>query len=474
MLKASINNKDNEIIKLNGIIEELKAKLKSFDFEKMSFTILIEEFNKYKNSIENTVNTASQSSMKEIEKLLKENEENKVKLSSQENYFQKLLREISSFKSLNSAKDEEINNKINAIKLLKNTITTLKQQLYQKEQNQSMFESKSKDSFERLKLIEQKIKDYEVKLNSYRELIKEKEKEIQELRNLLNEKDIKLKENDEKMRESIRQVDVFSSELKMIKTIKETLEKEAIARITQIDYLKDQIINNANNNSGVHQYTPDTSDKIDQMFAQYINMVNCPIKLTRVGDGQYIFGSKKIYAKIQNERLIIRVGGGFMMIDEFLSTYTGSELAKINKLEELKTARKEYANIESNDNSILKELKDNSIVQYDSSVQKENVSASQKSLSPNRIGNNNDNHHKEKSVLDIKFPSKIGQRAISPIGKINGTNRTKVLKNKEINNIKAALNQKNGEQGAPLNVAKRVVTKGNISVQSESRLVEQK
>jgi hypothetical protein len=44
-----------------------------------------------------------------------------------------------------------------------------------------------------------------------------------------------------------------------------------------------------------------------------------PIK--KLGNGYYIFGTRKIYAKILNGKLVIRVGGGYMVIEEFISTY---------------------------------------------------------------------------------------------------------------------------------------------------------
>jgi hypothetical protein len=40
-----------------------------------------------------------------------------------------------------------------------------------------------------------------------------------------------------------------------------------------------------------------------------------------IGEGVYTFGSKKIYVKIENNHLCIRVGGGYLMIDEFLKKY---------------------------------------------------------------------------------------------------------------------------------------------------------
>lgn len=45
-----------------------------------------------------------------------------------------------------------------------------------------------------------------------------------------------------------------------------------------------------------------------------------------------MFGTKKIYAKILNGKLVIRVGGGFMIIEEFIATYAEAEMNKINKM----------------------------------------------------------------------------------------------------------------------------------------------
>ena len=76
-------------------------------------------------------------------------------------------------------------------------------------------------------------------------------------------------------------------------------------------------------------YVPDTSDEVDQMLAKFINLSNCPVPIKRLGGGYYLFGTKKIFAKILNGRLVIRVGGGYMVIDEFIQTYAQQELLKI-------------------------------------------------------------------------------------------------------------------------------------------------
>jgi hypothetical protein len=48
--------------------------------------------------------------------------------------------------------------------------------------------------------------------------------------------------------------------------------------------------------------------------------------------GVYLFGTRKMYVKILERKLMIRVGGGYIDIDEYMVGYTDSELAKVQKL----------------------------------------------------------------------------------------------------------------------------------------------
>jgi len=62
-------------------------------------------------------------------------------------------------------------------------------------------------------------------------------------------------------------------------------------------------------------------DLVDELFAEYINKLNCPVPINRLGNNQYTFGTRKIYAKVINGKLVIRVGGGYMGIEEFMMYY---------------------------------------------------------------------------------------------------------------------------------------------------------
>ena len=66
-------------------------------------------------------------------------------------------------------------------------------------------------------------------------------------------------------------------------------------------------------------------DNVDEMLANVINIKSCDVPISRMSDGNYIFGTKKIHVRIMNNKLVVRVGGGYRSMDEFISTYVDSE-----------------------------------------------------------------------------------------------------------------------------------------------------
>jgi len=98
-----------------------------------------------------------------------------------------------------------------------------------------------------------------------------------------------------------------------------------------------RIIKNLNKQLGKAtkaNYAAARGDAVDKMLAEYLNQFGTRVPIKRLGKGFYLFGTKKIYAKIMNGRLVVRVGGGYMVIDEFVATYEEPELTKLYKLAE--------------------------------------------------------------------------------------------------------------------------------------------
>ena len=69
-------------------------------------------------------------------------------------------------------------------------------------------------------------------------------------------------------------------------------------------------------------YIPVKTDAVDMKLAEYIN--NYPdrkklkIMFLRESEGVYEFGSRRIRVKVEKDKILIKVGGGFLSIDEFL------------------------------------------------------------------------------------------------------------------------------------------------------------
>ena len=87
-------------------------------------------------------------------------------------------------------------------------------------------------------------------------------------------------------------------------------------------------------------YVPIKEDPVDMKMAEFIN--NYPdrnrlkIMFMRESEGVYEFGSKRINVRIEKGKIVIRVGGGYMSIDEFLDQFTPVELEKLERRDPLK------------------------------------------------------------------------------------------------------------------------------------------
>ena len=92
--------------------------------------------------------------------------------------------------------------------------------------------------------------------------------------------------------------------------------------------------------SRIAVYIPVKSDAIDAKLAEYIN--NYPdrnklkIMFMRESAGVYEFGSKRVMVKVERDKIQIKVGGGYLSIDEFLDQHTPVELAKLERRDPLK------------------------------------------------------------------------------------------------------------------------------------------
>ena len=63
----------------------------------------------------------------------------------------------------------------------------------------------------------------------------------------------------------------------------------------------------------------------------------------RESEGVYQFGSRKVAVRVDKDKINIRVGGGYLLIDEFLDQYTPIELEKLGWKNPLKRFQEKVA-----------------------------------------------------------------------------------------------------------------------------------
>lgn len=89
-------------------------------------------------------------------------------------------------------------------------------------------------------------------------------------------------------------------------------------------------------------YIAKKCDKIDQKLCKYLNKEldrdKFKISFIRESEGVYRFGSKRIFIKLGHSgQLLVRVGGGFMSIDDFMLQYQDIETDKIGRKDNYNT-----------------------------------------------------------------------------------------------------------------------------------------
>jgi len=193
----------------------------------------------------------------------------------------------------------------------------------------------------------------------------------QKLKVVSEENDI-LRENN-----SVTQKRLFATATELVKQTSITLEQNnIIANLNQQMTILDDSLKTAFDNIGKLQSNVQTQRKtitdysqsrnqsfheslkkndIDFMINEFFSQSVIPNKFTRISEGVYIFGSKKINLKIVNDKLVVQMNGGSLQFEEFIRLYAHQEIMKI------KSGKiNSYVNVEDED--IPQEAKNNQII----------------------------------------------------------------------------------------------------------------
>ena len=89
-------------------------------------------------------------------------------------------------------------------------------------------------------------------------------------------------------------------------------------------------------------------DPVDQKLAEFWNNLEGSDAtlpraiLRRESEGIYIFGTKKIYMKLFNDHILVRIGGGYQALDEFVKQHGEEELIKMQREEARASYQQRY------------------------------------------------------------------------------------------------------------------------------------
>jgi len=82
------------------------------------------------------------------------------------------------------------------------------------------------------------------------------------------------------------------------------------------------------------EYLPVKGDFTDTKLAEHLNrspeLQGVALMFTRESEGVYRFGTKRVFVKVEKDKIMVRVGGGFLVLDEFIELYAPLEIEKIN------------------------------------------------------------------------------------------------------------------------------------------------
>ena len=112
----------------------------------------------------------------------------------------------------------------------------------------------------------------------------------------------------------------------------EQYEQDILSKQQRIKELQNQLAYMLNRSAPpkFQIYKPVPGDVVDEALAEYINQYGSPVPWKREGPGRYLYGTKKVNVTFMRQNLIIKVGGGSMVVEEFIATYEAIELAKLN------------------------------------------------------------------------------------------------------------------------------------------------
>ena len=355
-LKDGFNNVESQIKHLNSQVDEQKIAISSYETEMDNIKAigyddkigqLITDLKradeiraKHQDELENSQGSwtaklevfkgQEAERQRENDQRLAEIAGNLDKLQSVQGTINDLLRDLDSLnsKKVSDGNKEQVQSALNSE--IENTSFKLRWATEEKENT-------LKDLNDAIRLA--KDKDDEVREQERR--IQELLRELAELNRLLEEKKKIISQLERDIQAATEEIDRLKGVIEELDRKIELLSEQIRQKDAEIDQMhrglaeRDARLGQLMAEFGkqpepVSDYKAVRGDEVDEMLANYLT--DCPVPVKRLGGGFYLFGTRKIFAKIMNGKLVVRVGGGYMIITEFITSYSEAEIIKLTKI----------------------------------------------------------------------------------------------------------------------------------------------
>jgi hypothetical protein len=77
-------------------------------------------------------------------------------------------------------------------------------------------------------------------------------------------------------------------------------------------------------------YKPDMNDPVDIALYEFLNRNKVSVPFVKEFNEVYLFGTRRIQVKLDNDQLQVKVGGGYLPIPEFVKTFEQAEFDKVS------------------------------------------------------------------------------------------------------------------------------------------------
>jgi hypothetical protein len=200
--------------------------------------------------------------------------------------------------------------------------------------------------------LERERKLLEAKAERTAESFRQHEAELTELRadNLklkalavVQERDVKGRSDREQLAEQLKVYEQASQNVKDELTQQvEVLTDELILQADKAEQAQRQLTElqaqspREKERSRRSRYSASKNDPVDSALADYLNRYSdLPVEFKREEPGVYLFGTRKVIVRLEQGRIVVRVGGGYMTLEEFVEVYSPLEVQKLSESMEL-------------------------------------------------------------------------------------------------------------------------------------------